>query len=331
MEAVGGGTDTVIVTAPITYALAAGQEVENMDGPGSASTTAVNLTGNEFNNTLVGTAAANVLNGGGGADIMYGEGGNDTYYVDNVGDKVYEAVGGGTDTVIVTAAITYALLPGQQIENMDGPGSASTLAVNLTGNEFKNTIVGTAASNVLTGGGGADLLYGEGGSDRFIYNAITDSQPGAGKFDRIADFTAGSGATADKIDFTAVTGVTTIQGVIHPTSPSETPPATGLNAHSIAWYQVGSETVVIANASATANHVDMEIVLNGVTASQLTSGVNFIPDPSAAATSHAAATGLFTQQVAAFAGSSSASATPSSVALSATASDAALLATPHHG
>jgi hypothetical protein len=127
--------------------------------------------------------------------------------------------------------------------------------------------------------------------------------------------------------------VTTIQGVIHPTSPSETPPTTGLNAHSIAWYQVGSETVVIANASATANHVDMEIVLNGVTASQLSTvaGTNFITDPSAGQTSHAAATALLTQQMAAFAGSSSASATPSSVALSATASDAALLATPHHG
>jgi hypothetical protein len=264
---------------------------------------------------------------------MYGEGGNDTYYVDNVGDKVYEAVGGGTDTVIVTAAITYALLAGQEIENMDGPGSASTVAVNLTGNAFNNTLVGTAASNVLTGGGGADTLYGEGGSDRFVYNAITDSQPGAGKFDRIADFTAGSGATADKIDFTAVTGVTTIQGVIHPTSPSETPPTTGLNAHSIAWYQVGSETVVIANAGATAGHVDMEVVLNGVTATALSTvdGVNFIPDPPAASTPHAAAINLLTQQMAGFGASSSASATPSGVILSGPANDAALLTASHHG
>jgi Ca2+-binding RTX toxin-like protein len=297
-----------------------------MATPSTLGTVAVNLTGNEFNNTLVGNAAANSLNGGAGADLLYGEGGNDTYYVDNVGDRVYEAAGGGTDTVIVIGAITYALLPGQQVENMDGPGSASTLAVNLTGNEFNNTIVGTAASNVLTGGGGADLLYGEGGSDRFVYNAITDSQPGAGKFDRIADFTPGSGATADKIDF-AAPGVSTIQGLITPASPSETPPTTGLNAHSIAWYQVGSETVVIADAGATAGHVDMEIVLNGVTASKLskTSGVNFIPDSSAQASM-----ALFVQASAAGLGDASHTAAATTPVSSAAASQETLLTLPHH-
>ena len=84
-----------------------------------------------------------------------------------------------------------------------------------------------------------------------------------------------------------------------PAGPSETPPATGLNAHSIAWYQVGGETVVIANASATANHVDIEIVLDGVTASALSTaaGVNFIPDPPAAGPH--AAMALLTQSIAA--------------------------------
>ena len=56
---------------------------------------------------------------------------------------------------------------------------------------------------------------------------------------------------------------------------------------------------MIANASATANHVDMEIVLNGVTASSLgtVSGVNFIPDPPSGGPSPDAA--LLVQSIAA--------------------------------
>jgi Ca2+-binding RTX toxin-like protein len=178
----------------------------------------------------------------------------------------------------VISTISYTL--GANVENLTLAGTAN---INGSGNSLVNTIVGNAGNNVISGRGGGDTLTGGGGSDRFAYLAISDSAPGSGTFDRITDFTAGSGTGADKVDLFHITGVTTIQGLITPASPSETPPPTGLHAHSIAWYQFGSETVVIANASATANHVDMEIVLQGVTASDLStvSGVNFIPDPPA--------------------------------------------------
>jgi hypothetical protein len=104
--------------------------------------------------------------------------------------------------------------------------------------------------------------------DRFIFGSTSESPPGVGQFDKITKFIAGTAANADKIDLTYITGMTTIEGLITPNSPSETSPNT-INAHSIAWYQFCSETVVIADASASANHIDMEVVLNGATASSL--------------------------------------------------------------
>ena len=67
-----------------------------------------NLTGSEFNDTLIGNFGNNILtglggndtlNGNAGADTMFGGTGNDLYVVDNVGDVVNETGGDGTDTV----------------------------------------------------------------------------------------------------------------------------------------------------------------------------------------------------------------------------------------
>jgi autotransporter-associated beta strand protein len=209
--------------------------------------------------------------------------------------------GGGTDTLEIAGNMTLAAGSVANIEaievdngvtaklsHLTGPYTITLLSVaggsaKLTGSAGSDTIVCGAGNDVVAGGPGADTITAGSGSDHFVYNAIADSTPGTGTFDRIAGFTAGSGTGADLIDLSKITGVTTIQGLIVPSHPSETPPATGLHANSIAWYQFGSETVVIANASATANHVDMEIVLTGVTASSLSTvaGVNFIPDPPA--------------------------------------------------
>ncbi|MER8758313.1 calcium-binding protein, partial [Mesorhizobium sp. M0976] len=95
IEAAGGGTDKAF--ASVTHALSAGSEIELLATNSPSGTTAINLTGNAFAQTIQGNAGANVINGLGGADTMAGYGGNDTYYVDNAGDKVIEAVGGGTD------------------------------------------------------------------------------------------------------------------------------------------------------------------------------------------------------------------------------------------
>uniref|UniRef100_UPI00313D0DD7 beta strand repeat-containing protein n=1 Tax=Methylorubrum subtropicum TaxID=3138812 RepID=UPI00313D0DD7 len=111
IEAKGAGTDTVL--SAISYALAAGQEIEALQLLASTDSAALNLTGNAFGQTLTGNDGNNVLNGGGGADTMIGGAGSDTYVVDNAGDRVVEAKGGGADRVV--AGISYALAAGQEI------------------------------------------------------------------------------------------------------------------------------------------------------------------------------------------------------------------------
>ncbi|HVM84952.1 MAG TPA: calcium-binding protein [Candidatus Binatia bacterium] len=106
------------------------------------------------------------LDAAAGADEMHGGKGNDTYFVDNAGDTVFEAVGEGVDTV--KSIITYSLAAGQEIENLVLVGAN---AIDGTGNEIANTIVGNANANMLTGGGGADTLVGGDGGDFYILNA----------------------------------------------------------------------------------------------------------------------------------------------------------------
>ncbi|MER8871771.1 calcium-binding protein [Mesorhizobium sp. M0814] len=162
IEAVGGGTDKAL--ASVSHALAAGSEIDLLATANPSGTTAINLNGNEFAQTIQGNAGSNSINGGGGADSMSGYGGNDTYYVDNAGDKVYEAAGGGSDRVFTS--VSHALSAGSQIEIL-ATNPSGTTAINLTGNEFAQSIGGNAGANVINGGPGADTMVGYGGSDTY--------------------------------------------------------------------------------------------------------------------------------------------------------------------
>ncbi|MES0157800.1 calcium-binding protein, partial [Mesorhizobium sp. M0018] len=169
-EAVGGGTDRVL--ASVSHTLSAGSEIELLATNNPVGTTAINLTGNEFAQTIQGNAGANVINGGGGADTMSGYGGNDNYYVDNAGDKVNEAVGGGTEWVF--AAVSHALLAGAEVELLATTNKAGTTPINLSGNEFAQSIGGNAGANIINGGGGADTMAGYGGNDTFFVDNAGD-------------------------------------------------------------------------------------------------------------------------------------------------------------
>ena len=184
VEAVGGGSDTLFST--VSYALLAGQEIETLSARTTSSTTALTLSGNEFANTLIGNAGVNILDGGAGADSLNGLGGNDQYYVDNAGDQVFESAGGGSDSVFST--VSYALLAGQQIETLSARDTASTTAINLTGNELANTIIGNAGANTLDGRAGADTMSGGAGNDTYVVDNAGDvivEGAGQGTLDRV--------------------------------------------------------------------------------------------------------------------------------------------------
>jgi Ca2+-binding RTX toxin-like protein len=125
----------------------------------------------------------------------------------------------------------------------------------LNGGLGNDIIIGNGGNDVIKGGGGGDTLTGGAGNDTFVYTSIGDSQPGASKFDTIADFTHGS----DKIDLTAITGLTAV-------GSATSTPAT-IAAHTIEIVTFGGNTVIYANASGASEGVvnaDMEIHLTGV-------------------------------------------------------------------
>ncbi|WP_395612319.1 calcium-binding protein [Allosphingosinicella sp.] len=234
VEHSGEGSDLVYTTTSFT--LGAGQEIEILSAGDATGTAAIDLTGNELNNTLWGNAAANLLtggdgaddlhgfggidgllggdgndfldggdgddslhgqdgsdtlvggagndflDGGAGADVMYGGAGNDTY-IAGAGDYIVEAVGGGTDLVYATTS--FALSAGQEIETL--AAASGTAAIDLTGNEFANTLIGNDGNNILDGGLGNDLLVGQGGADTFAFTTAL----GANNVDAVSGFTHG--------------------------------------------------------------------------------------------------------------------------------------------
>ncbi len=185
VEAAAGGTDTV--RAGFTIAL--GSDVENLVLTGSSI---ADGTGNSLANRLTGNSAANRLDGGTGADTLAGGSGNDTYVVDQAGDRVIEAVGAGTDTVL--SAVTYTL--GIGLENLTLTGAGR---INGTGNEQDNILIGNSAANILTGGFGQDDMTGGAGADTFVWNHSAESK--GSYYDIVTDFSAAGG---DTLDFSGV-------------------------------------------------------------------------------------------------------------------------------
>jgi Ca2+-binding RTX toxin-like protein len=119
------------------------------------------LLGGEDNDSIEGGANDDVLDGGAGADKLYGGDGDDTYHID-LDDDVFEtADGGADDTIIATVEGTYTLAA--HIEH--GKADEQAGAVNLNGNEVDNELTGNSASNTLDGKEGNDTLKGEAGTD----------------------------------------------------------------------------------------------------------------------------------------------------------------------
>ena len=77
IETAGQGTDNV--SASLTYTLGASAAVETLRTINAAATTAINLTGNAFNNFMTGNAGANQINGGSGNDRLTGNAGSDFF------------------------------------------------------------------------------------------------------------------------------------------------------------------------------------------------------------------------------------------------------------
>ncbi len=155
------GTDTVktIFSADLKSSQFVG--IENLTLLGTA---ALNATGDEGDNVLIGNDGANILDGGAGADDMHGGKGNDTYIVDNDNDTILESANEGID--LIKSSVSFDLRNGTNVENL----TLSGIGNNAIGNNLANIITGNSGNNDIQGEAGADTLIGGAGSDTYYVN-----------------------------------------------------------------------------------------------------------------------------------------------------------------
>jgi Ca2+-binding RTX toxin-like protein len=189
-ELSGAGADRVF--SSVSYALRAGESIEMLTTDFNAGTSAINLTGNELAQGIYGNAGNNQLNGGGGADSLVGFGGDDWYFIVDGRENVFESAGGGADRIF--AGVDYHLQSGAEVELITTDFNTGSAAIDLTGNEFAQTIFGNAGNNILDGGAGKDILVGNGGADIFLFSTALNTPFGT-PFDQLS-----SSANVDRID-----------------------------------------------------------------------------------------------------------------------------------
>ena len=167
-----------------------------------ASDAADRMIGSDGADTINGLGGADILDGGLGADTLTGGTDNDTFIVDNAGDRVVEAAGGGTDSVL--ARVSYTLAAGQAIESLAAADRAGLDTLNLTGNAFANTLTGNDGANILNGAAGADTLIGGGGGDSFYVDTASDRiiEAAGGGYDTVyasASYTLNTGQEIEQL------------------------------------------------------------------------------------------------------------------------------------
>jgi len=124
-----------------------------------------------------------------------------TYTVNSAATVVLESAEGvGQD--IIKASVSYALTEGSEIEVLRTTYDAGKGAINFTGNEFGQTIIGNAGNNIIEGKAGSDILTGGRGMDIFVLSNSAVTSPGAANIDQITDYRSG-----DIVDITQILNV----------------------------------------------------------------------------------------------------------------------------
>ncbi|MCH8863210.1 MAG: hypothetical protein IID51_11945 [Proteobacteria bacterium] len=229
----GSGSDTASYansTAAVRVDLALGTAL-NGDAEGDTLISIENLSGSIHGDVLIGNGGDNILSGNAGEDLLWARGGDDTLYGGDGDDRLAGLAG---DDVLNGDAGNDFLEGGTGADSLDGgsgvdtasyAGSAGGVRVdlyygtglggdaegdtltsieNLTGSDFRDTLLGNGGANILTGGGGNDVLWARGGNDTLIGGAGNDLLAGHGGNDFL-DGGAGAdnligGAGADTLD-----------------------------------------------------------------------------------------------------------------------------------
>lgn len=175
------------------------------------------LLGLDGNDVLIGGEGNDLLDGGTGADLMAGGLGDDIYFIDDVGDRVIEGVGEGTDlgysafSERMQANLENFILTGGLNSRVFGNDDGNIIRGNtgrntLEGNGGEDELIGAGGSDVLTGGMERDVLRGGADPDLFVFRSAAESEVGRNR-DVIQDM-----ETQDRIDLSGVDANTAAAG-----------------------------------------------------------------------------------------------------------------------
>ena len=160
---------TLTVTNNTSSPVTVGSAVETIDA--SARTTAVKITGNDLDNTIIGGTGKNSLIGGKGNDSIVGNSGND-YLSGSAGND--SVIGGaGNDKIFGYAGNDY--LSGSAGNDSVYGGNGNDKIFGYAGNDY---LRGDAGKDSLYGGDGNDSLNGGSGNDYLNGGAGVDSLSG---------------------------------------------------------------------------------------------------------------------------------------------------------
>jgi Ca2+-binding RTX toxin-like protein len=176
-----------------SFSLGQSNEIEVLAIGNPTSTAGLSLSGNAFNNIILGGAGNDYIDGGtgsgnSGSDTLYGFGGNDSF---TVGTNGYIDGGSGQDSILVwlrqdvtprsidlTSGLTGSVfaLTGTYVIDVE----AITIALGsandtVWGSSGRDQLQGFGGNDFLVGGDGADFIDGGLGNDYLVGGAGNDS------------------------------------------------------------------------------------------------------------------------------------------------------------
>ena len=224
------GIESVVIGTGLNV-IADTSSTANLNIDASAVLNALNITGNNGNNFLAGTAFGDTINGGvgddvingaAGNDLMNGENGNDYYIVSShAAAEIADTGTTGVDTVIFTSLLAgdtfkvfagdigieeivigtvtmnsfygfISIINGSDIQlNVDA--SASQNGLTISDNAGNNTIHGSVYNDVISDSNGNDTVFGGAGNDSL------NSRGGSNVF--VFDSALDSTTNVDNINF----------------------------------------------------------------------------------------------------------------------------------
>ena len=161
----GAGNDTASyagATAAVTVNLSISEAQDTMGAGTDTLSNIENLTGSDFDDTLIGNDNSNTLRGAAGNDILQGGDGGDNLYGDAGDDRLL----GGTGEDTLNGGDDHDLLVGYEANDtlFGGDGNDELIGLdgndNLDGGDGFDFVVGDDGNDTLKGGDGDDFIVG---------------------------------------------------------------------------------------------------------------------------------------------------------------------------